>query len=246
MPQTLPSLSPRRCRLFSVRVLQTSPIGGHICYVKRRLMPAPPPPLLPPTPPPPAPPPPPPPPPPPTPPPPPPPQPEWLRCGQASCTRLAWDTVPSNGVATCGAQIAWVQAGGVPGHQLWPDACRFVAHQATTPECAPCGPLLTPPPTQPSPTPLPPPSPRPPPPTPPPPPPSPTPPPPRRFSQASWRNEPSPPPPPLPPPPQPPPPPPPPLKPYTPPKSKIIIGPGGAKWEIFQNEDGTWPNTEHP
>lgn len=41
------------------------------------------------------------------------------------------------------------------------------------------------------------------------------------------------------------PPAPPPYK-YVPKKSKIIDGPGGAKWEIFMNDDGTWPNTEHP
>ena len=50
--------------------------------------------------------------------------------------------------------------------------------------------------------------------------------------------------------PPPPPPPPPPPQPspskYVKPKSKIINGPGGAKWEIFQNPDGTWPETAHP
>ena len=25
------------------------------------------------------------------------------------------------------------------------------------------------------------------------------------------------------------------------PKSVVVNGPGGAKWEIFQNEDGSWP-----
>eukprot|EP01050_Picozoa_sp_SAG11_P009886 SAG11_NODE_964_length_6369_cov_7.399362_2_plen_385_part_00 len=33
---------------------------------------------------------------------------------------------------------------------------------------------------------------------------------------------------------------------YVPRKSKLIDGPGGAKWEIFQNDDGTWPDTRHP
>ena len=33
---------------------------------------------------------------------------------------------------------------------------------------------------------------------------------------------------------------------YVKPESKIIIGPGGAKWEIFRMANGEWPNTAHP
>lgn len=33
----------------------------------------------------------------------------------------------------------------VAGQSLWPDACRYVARQAVTPECAPCDPIMPPP-----------------------------------------------------------------------------------------------------
>ena len=59
-------------------------------------------------------------------------------CGRAACTEGVWDAQASNGFGTCGEQILWSQSN-VAGVETLTDACEFVAAQATTPECAPCG-----------------------------------------------------------------------------------------------------------
>ena len=58
-------------------------------------------------------------------------------CGVAACTYEVWTARASNGHGTCGAQIEWAQAH-VPGYADRTDACRYVAQQASAPECAPC------------------------------------------------------------------------------------------------------------
>ena len=74
-----------------------------------------------------------------------------VHCERPQCTEAVWQTQASNGYGTCGAQIEWVQAN-VPsvGGSLT-EACTYVAEQASTPECAPCGPptALSPPPSPP-------------------------------------------------------------------------------------------------
>ena len=74
-----------------------------------------------------------------------------MHCERPQCTEAVWQTQASNGYGTCGAQIEWVQANVASvGGQLT-EACTYVAEQASTPECAPCGPptALSPPPSPP-------------------------------------------------------------------------------------------------
>lgn len=60
-----------------------------------------------------------------------------------------WSAPASNGKGTCGAQISWVRDH-VPAHLDWAAACKYVAIQPTTPECAPCHSEPPPPPLLPS------------------------------------------------------------------------------------------------
>ena len=58
-------------------------------------------------------------------------------CGRPGCN-AAWSLQASNGFGTCGEQIKWTQ-GNIEGASSMADACEYVAAQASTPECAPCG-----------------------------------------------------------------------------------------------------------
>jgi len=58
-------------------------------------------------------------------------------CGRPACN-AAWELQASNGFGSCGEQIKWVQ-GNVENSSSMSDACEYVAAQASTPECAPCG-----------------------------------------------------------------------------------------------------------
>ncbi|KAL1503625.1 hypothetical protein AB1Y20_012101 [Prymnesium parvum] len=87
--------------------------------------------------------------------PPPSPPPAWQACGVPSCTAAVWDTPYEQG--TCGEQIRWVQ-GNLHDHSSWPAACTYVARQAHTSGCAPCGQPAALPPTPPPPPPSPPPA----------------------------------------------------------------------------------------
>ena len=57
--------------------------------------------------------------------------------GACACSDEVWNTQASNGYGTCGEQMTWVRAN-IAGHSAPADACRYVAQQASTPECAAC------------------------------------------------------------------------------------------------------------
>lgn len=62
-------------------------------------------------------------------------------CAAGDGCRSAWEMAASNGHGLCGEQISWVR-NRIVGMSLWPDACSYVALQGSTPECAPCQPLV--------------------------------------------------------------------------------------------------------